>query len=61
MTLIITVKMAIANPYESVKSYTYESKNPIASANGSNIANFYQISYIMDYRLQPSLKQQEWF
>ena len=61
MTLIITVKIAIANPYESVKSYTYESKNPIASANGSNIANFYQISYIKGYKLLLFLKQQEQF
>ena len=28
----------------------------MARANGSNIANFYQISDILGYKLQPSLK-----
>ena len=46
ITFIMTVRIAIAKPYDKVKSYTYESINPIARANGSNIANFYQISDI---------------
>ena len=47
---IITVRTTIEKPYELVKSKEYESKNPIARANGSNIANFYQISCKLDYK-----------
>ncbi len=46
---IMTVNIAMETPYDGTYPYTNESKNPIANAKGSIIANFYQTFYIKDY------------
>ena len=56
---IMTVNIAMETPYDGTYPYTNESKNPIANAKGSIIANFYQTFYIGNYTYKPFQKKQE--